>query len=230
MEGVMDKNVREILEAPFPNEEIRTRKGTFGKELAYAEVHSYIARLNHAFAGDWSFDITEHTIKDNEVMVLGKLTAGDIHKSAFGCSTITTTRDSGERVSVGHDLKAAASDALKKCCSLLGLGLHLYGAQAGDQAPAVTVARSPESKETPPTASRSTPEGGQAPLRISERQLSAILALAKSKGDGEVAVRTKILDGFGVPIEKLDRRQASEVISALNNGGLGQRAGVGGAR
>ena len=223
----MDEKVRQTLEAPFPNEEIRARKGTFGKELAYAEVHSYIARLNLAFAGDWSFDITEHVIQGNEVVVLGKLTAGDIHKSAFGCSTVTTARDSGERVSVGHDLKAAASDALKKCCSLLGLGLHLYGAQASDQAPAVTVTRAPESKETPPTASRSTPEGNQAPLRISERQLSAILALAKSKGEGEVGVRTRILDLYGSPAEQLTRRQASEVISALNNGGL--RAAGGGS-
>ena len=46
----MDKNIRELLEAPFPDEEIRTREGTFGKELAYAEVHNYIARLNEAFA------------------------------------------------------------------------------------------------------------------------------------------------------------------------------------
>ena len=215
----MDEKIRDVLDRPFAPEQIRTRKGTFGKELAYAEVHNYIARLNEAFGGDWSFEIVEHQILEGEVMVLGKLTAGSIHKSAFGCSSITTTRDSGERVSVGHDLKAAASDALKKCCSLLGLGLHLYG----------MVESIPPEKE-PSSTVVSTGNGSSSNNgALTERQLKAILALAKSRGEGEVSVRTKILDSFGVPVEKLDRRQASEVISALNNGGLGKKSGAGGA-
>jgi hypothetical protein len=212
----MDKTIREILEAPFPDEEIRTRKGTFGKELAYAEVHNYIAKLNLAFAGDWSFDIIEHVIQDNEVMVLGRLTAGDIHKSAFGCSTITTTRESGERVSLGHDLKAAASDALKKCCSLLGLGLHLYGLES-----------SPERKEPngtvpfPGAAKSNQTINGQL---LTSRQYGAIVAIAEKAGYSEAQLKTRILNVHGVPLEKLDRRTASQVISELCNGN-GRAAG-----
>ena len=212
----MDKNIREILEAPFPDEEIRTRKGTFGKQLAYAEVHNYIARLNLAFAGDWSFDITEHKVQDNEVMVLGKLTAGDIHKSAFGCSTITTSRDSGERVSVGHDLKAAASDALKKCCSLLGLGLHLYGMESA-----------PERKEqvsTPPQRGVKVTNDSNGTHRLTSRQYGAIVSIAEKAGYSEAQLKTRILDVHGVPLEKLDRRTASQVISELSNGN-GRAAG-----
>jgi len=144
----MDKDTREVLERPFPPEQIRTRKGSFGKELEYTEVHNFIARLNQAFAGDWSFDIVEHRLLDNEVVVLGKLAAGEIHKSAFGCSAITTVRESGENVSLGDDLKAAASDALKKCSSLLGLGLHLYGnLNEADTAPPELEPPSPEELE-----------------------------------------------------------------------------------
>ena len=225
----MDKNIREILEAPFPDEEIRTRKGTFGKELAYAEVHNYIARLNIAFAGDWSFDILEHQVLEDEVVVLGRLSAGGITKTAFGGSSITRAKESGEKVSITDDLKGAASDSLKKCSSLLGLGLCLYGAQAANQDSHTRAPRRSVDVRKGSTPTQDTPEASHSPSRISERQLSAILALAKSKGEGEVSVRTKILDGFGVPVEKLDRRQASEVISALNNGGLGYKAGVGGA-
>jgi hypothetical protein len=223
----MNETIREILERPFPADQIRKRRGSYGRELEYVQVHNHIARLNLAFAGDWSFDIVEHQVLEDEVVVIGRLTVGDTTKTAFGGSSITKSKDSGERVSITDDLKSAASDSLKKCSSLLGLGLCQYGAQAGNQAPAVTAPRSPESKETATKANRSTPEGSQVPLRISERQLSAILALARSKGGGEVGVRTGILDRYGAPAEQLTRRQASEVISALNNGGL--RVAGGGA-
>ena len=212
----MDKNVRQILETPFPDEEIRTRKGTFGKQLSYAETHNFIARLNLAFAGDWSFDITKHEVLDNEVIVLGVLTAGDVHKSAFGCSTITTTRDSGERVSVGHDLKAAASDALKKCCSLLGLGLHLYGLESP-----------PERKEqvsTPsPSGEKQINRSNNSNL-LTSRQYGAIVSIAANAGYSEAQLKTLILDVHGVPLEQLDRRTASKVISDLSNGN-GRAAG-----
>ena len=219
----MEQSVRDVLENPFPASEIRTRKGTFGKELAYAEVHNYIARLNQAFAGDWSFDIIEHSILDAEVIVLGKLAAGDVHKTAFGSSAITTTRDSGEKVSIGDDLKAAASDSLKKCSSLLGVGLELYSGSSGQSATTKAATKAPRSSRN---ARNGGDEGrGQGPTisngaRITERQLQAVLSLAESRGGGAVAVRTQILDRFGLPLEKLDRRQASQIISALNNGGL----------
>jgi len=219
----MEQSVRDVLENPFPASEIRTRKGTFGKELAYAEVHNYIARLNQAFAGDWSFDIIEHSILDAEVIVLGKLAAGDVHKTAFGSSAITTIRDSGERVSIGDDLKAAASDALKKCSSLLGLGLHLYGM--------TTTALEPAGRpsETVAFPGGNTHSGNGNTL--TSRQYNAILALAEKAGYSEAQVKTRVLDLHGVPLEKLDRRTASELISELNNkvNGNGRQAQGGAA-
>ena len=63
---------------------------------------------------------------DEEVAVLGKLSAGGVTKTVFGGSSITRARETGEPVSISDDLKAGASDALKKACSLLGIGLELY--------------------------------------------------------------------------------------------------------
>ena len=221
----MEKNIREILEAPFPEDAIRTRKGTFGKELAYAEVHNYIARLNAAFAGDWSFDITEHRVVDNEVVVLGKLTAGSIHKTAFGCSAITTTRESGEKASLGDDLKAAASDALKKCCSLLGLGLHLYGKGAAGLPPDEKVG---ETVTFPGKTQGAGPGAGNGKV-LTSRQYGAIMALAEKAGYSEAELKTSILDAYGTPVEKLDRRSASKVITELNNAANGNGRAAGGA-
>jgi hypothetical protein len=57
--------------------------------------------------------------------------AADQIRTRRGGSSITRNRETGEVVSLADDLKAAATDALKKACSLLGIGLHLH---AGDDA------------------------------------------------------------------------------------------------
>jgi len=118
---------KEALVRPFPENLIKTRKGAFGNRLSYVEGSHYIARLNDALNFEWSFEIVEHHVKGREMVVLGKLTAGNVSKMAFGGSPITMSRESGEIVSQADDLKSAATDALKKACSLLGVGLHLYG-------------------------------------------------------------------------------------------------------
>ena len=124
---------REILEKPFGPEQIKQREGNFGKMLDYIEGHAVIQRLNDAFDADWSFNVIRHDIlkETDEVIVLGELKAGNVVKTQFGSSKITRARESGEIISLADDLKAAATDALKKAATLLGVGLHLYGGNNG---------------------------------------------------------------------------------------------------
>ena len=221
----MDNSVREALESPFPSDLIRTRRGSFGKTLAYVEVANYIHRLNEAFGGDWSFEILEHKIMDTEVVVLGKLTAGGVVKTAFGGSAITHNRETGEQVSISDDLKAAASDALKKACSLLGVGLELYGDQSA-------TSERPEEIPRRPSAASSGSTPGQGP-KLTQRQFQAIQGLADRAGISEDDLAGWVQRSFDVAVEALDRRQASEVITKLNqslavgngNGGNGKSAG-----
>jgi recombination DNA repair RAD52 pathway protein len=119
---------REILERPFGPEQIKQREGNFGKMLDYIEGHAVIQRLNDAFDADWSFTIIRHDIlkETDEVIVIGQLNAGGIVKSQFGSSRITRARETGDIISLSDDLKAAATDALKKAATLFGVGLHLY--------------------------------------------------------------------------------------------------------
>jgi hypothetical protein len=52
---------------------------------------------------------------------------GDLIKTQFGSAEVKRARKTGlPRRSIGDDLKAASSDALKKASSLLGLALDLY--------------------------------------------------------------------------------------------------------
>ena len=87
----------------------------------------------------WSFEIINHHIneKEGEVLVLGKLTVGNIVKMQFGSSQITRAKASGEIISIADDLKAAATDSLKKCATQMGVGLYLYSKEKGssDQVP-----------------------------------------------------------------------------------------------
>ena len=221
----MDERVREILEHPFARELVKTRKGAFGK-LSYIEVVHYVKRLNEAFAGDWSFDIVEHRILDNEVVVLGKLTAAGVKKTAFGGASITVARESGERVSVADDLKAAASDSLKKCCSLAGVGLQLHS----DLPAEIAEARGnlcPKPAGQPVTSGPGNGNG----KALTNRQFRAILGMAAQAEIDEPHLKAWVLDSYGCPLEKLDRKGASEIISELQNTLNGNgRLAEGGAR
>jgi len=229
MEENMEEQIINALVEPFPAEAIKTRRGGRGKELRYLETWRVVDRLNRAFAHHWTFRLLEWKVMENEVVVHAELEAAGIAKQAFGSSMITRNRDSGEAISVGDDVKAGGSDALKKAATLFGVGLELYAGRSAEAPPLKLPAKapsSPENRRKGPAATPSAPEGGNGPSRITERQLRAVLALAESKGGGEVSVRTQILSTYSVPLERLDRRQASEVISGLNNGGLEKR-GVG---
>jgi hypothetical protein len=116
---------RSLLEHPFDPAQIKQRRGRNGV-LDYVEGHTVIARLNAALDGAWSFEVVAHEVRDNEVLVMGKLTADGLVKMQFGASQVTRDRETKALISLGDDLKAAATDALKKCATFLGVGLHLY--------------------------------------------------------------------------------------------------------
>ena len=126
---------RELLEKPFEPGKIKQRKGRDGL-LDYVEGHTVIARLNEAFEGQWSFEIVRHDILEDrdEILVLGKLSAEGVVKMQFGVAQITRDKESKQIVSLGDDVKAAGTDALKKCATFLGVGLHLYGTRSASRA------------------------------------------------------------------------------------------------
>src|SRR5687767_15004387 len=116
---------RTLLEKPFAPTQIRQRNGRNGV-LDYVEGHSVVQRLNDALEGRWSFEVVQHDVREEEVVVLGRLTADGVVKMSFGASQVTREKGTGQLVSLGDDLKAAATDALKKCATFLGVALHLY--------------------------------------------------------------------------------------------------------
>ena len=123
---------RDILEKEFEPKQIKRRRGPNG-ELDYVETADVIRRLNQAFDGEWSFEIIEHQQMFDEMVVLGKLTAQGISKCQFGSHQITRAKKDSAIVNIGFDLKAAASDALKKTATHFGVALHLYSENIADE-------------------------------------------------------------------------------------------------
>ncbi len=204
---------KDLLTRPFRPDQIKQRKGHHGQMLSYVDVAAVIERLNEAFEHGWSFEIVQHEIQQGEVIVLGKLTASGIVKTAFGGSGITTDKV-GDVLSIADDLKAASSDALKKCASMLGVALELYGGSKD---------RPPERESAPSAVSRPRPLMPQE--RATSRQLAALHSAARRTGlekrDLEVFLEERV--GHAA-LNELSRADASRIISELSGNGDDHRA------
>jgi hypothetical protein len=244
----MKNETRNILETPFTRDQIKQRKGLWGKTLDYIEGHNIIARLNMAFENDWSFTVVEHHIMDTEVIVLGQLRVQEIIKQQFGSSGITRDSKSGDMLCLGDDLKSAATDSLKKAASLMGVGLHLYGdyettiIQTSNDA---TTPRQSESKpvssgkdaskprktsknnktsntrntntKRPPDNGNNNGNGnGNGNGRITPKQMRYILSLGRRQNLHNDAVEKLAVDWFGTPLSRIEKTQASEMITQLS--------------
>jgi len=113
-----------------PQTYIKTRPGPGGISLSYVEVGYVINTLNQVFGWDWDFRVLDQQVGKKQVWVRGELSVRarghTIVKGQFGGADIKLNRTTGEPISIADDLKAAASDCLKKCASMLGIAGDVY--------------------------------------------------------------------------------------------------------
>jgi Rad52/22 family double-strand break repair protein len=202
---------RDVLTRPFETGQIKRRHGHHGKELSYVDVASVITRLNEAFDHEWTFEVTSHEIQENEAIVVGRLTAGGVTKMHFGGSAITLDRD-GRVVSIADDLKSAASDALKKCASLLGVALEMYGG-APERQPG-----------TGRAANGARPQAAPVADRVTARQLSAIQSACRRKGVSRDELGSLMGRTGKSALQFLTRGEASAILTELDGQGNGLQA------
>jgi hypothetical protein len=115
-----------------PPKYIYTRKGRGGMMFDYVKG-SYVKKmLNFTFGFMWDFTIVDKGREDNQVWVQGRLSIRNkkgevmIIKEQFGRADIKFLRGTKTPVDYGNDLKAAATDSLKKCASELGIASDVY--------------------------------------------------------------------------------------------------------
>ena len=216
---------RTLLEKPFEPSQIKQRQGNFGHILDYVEGHVVTSRLNDAFESNWSFEIVKYRIiKDpGEVLVLGKLTAEGVTKMAFGSKEIERSKDTKAIVSLGDDLKAASTDALKKAASLLGVGLYLYSDQRPNGKPEEGKSETSnkgaltgnEKNQPGPNNEPATGDGNGG--RLTNKQLAMIFGVGKSKGLQTKDIKDKALATFKKNLNFLTKEEASTFINALQS-------------
>ncbi len=219
---------RVLLEKPFEPSQIKQREGRKGKFLDYVEGHAVIQRLNDAFEGSWSFEVVSHAIlqESDEIVVLGKLAVDGVVKMQFGSTQITRDKGTKALVSLSDDIKAATTDALKKCATLLGVGLHLYAEKASrdgksGRTPAKAVPKSaaPASKPTGDGKAGETPPAPGQGKRLDHAQHAAILKLAKQKGWSQVELNQEAVKRFNVQVPYLSASDAAHFIRDLQGQG-----------
>ena len=122
-----------------PNQYIKKRPAKGGGTWEYV-TGGYVRKvLNLMFGWDWDFEILDHTIIGGEAVVKGRLTCRtngkQIVKTQFGNKDVIYKKQTQDEItkgldkiplSIGNDLKAAATDALKKCAAEIGIAADIY--------------------------------------------------------------------------------------------------------
>lgn len=127
--------------------------------MDYLTGEQVTSRLNEVLGWNgWSFRVLEHGYNEqaDEIWCLSELTVWQdstpIVRQQLGSQKPNRRSTTKEILDLGFDLKGAATDALKKCASLIGVGLYLHEKDAGTQNAAPAKSAAPASRQTPPPA------------------------------------------------------------------------------
>ena len=126
-----EEAITNLVTGATPREVVFQRPAGRGVNVDYVPGWWFVGQLNALFGYFWDFEIIDHAVGDNQCWVKGKLTIKDpktgltVTKSAFGGSKLKSKEN--QAIDIGDDLKTAATDALKKAATLLGIAADIYG-------------------------------------------------------------------------------------------------------
>jgi len=140
-----------------PRDKIKQRPAKGGGTWDYVSG-SYVTQvLNSLFGFYWSFEVITPmadalaTARTGTVVVQGRLKVkiGDdwITKEQYGRKDVMMKKNGDTPLDFGNDLKAAATDAKKKCASELGLFADVYSQEDFFEAQIIDTAPTPEEKK-----------------------------------------------------------------------------------
>jgi len=119
-----------------PIDKIKTRPAKGGGQWKYVSGSYTTQVLNSLFGFNWSFEVLTSmseamaVSKSGTVVVQGRLKVkiGDewVTKEQYGRKDVAYKKGTSDPLDFGNDLKAAATDAKKKCASELGLFADVY--------------------------------------------------------------------------------------------------------
>lgn len=215
--------IRQIIQQKTPDKEIRTRKGRGGMVFKYTDGAYVIRTLNEALGHNWDFEAdNEEVINWNgvpfEVRCRGRLTVRlngqAVTKVQYGSQIIEFIKERDKDgkvyivgpVSIGDCFKGAATDAMKKCASLLGVALDLYDSDYK--------AENYAEDELEATVDTSDPRPKTLGDLVTPKQLWMIRNMAKEQGIDPEQMAQDLLK---CKLEETSKKSASVLIDALKN-------------
>lgn len=141
VQSIFTKDQLQILHKATPEEHIHHFPANAGAMAGLSFVTGGYMKhmLDRLTGGMWSFEVKEKGNTSGQVWVLGRLTLYKsdgsplVFKEQFGRAAIKYKRSrngepSDQPLDIGNDMKAAATDGLKKCASELGIARDIYAA------------------------------------------------------------------------------------------------------
>jgi len=130
VESSLNEKQLKVLIGKTPEKYVRSRPAKGGGTWDYVSGGYVKKLLNLTFGFDWDFEITNQMIMHDEAIVQGRLTVRSngktIVKTQFGNKDIIYRKGTEKPLSIGNDLKSAATDCLKKCAAELGFAADIY--------------------------------------------------------------------------------------------------------
>lgn len=159
--------------------------------MDYLTGEQVTSRLNEVLGFDgWSFSVVSHGYNEeaDEYWTLGQLivhaSETPVVRQQFGSqkpNRYSGGANQGKIIDLGFDLKGATTDALKKCASLIGVGLYLHekdspGATQQASGPAASAApnRSAPPAAAPPKAKKPTFEEMTAQMGFTKDEVDVV--------------------------------------------------------
>ena len=129
-ENLLNEKQLKILLRKTHSKYVRKRPAKGGGQWDYVTAGYVKKTLNLLFGWNWSFEIVDENVYDNEVVVKGRLSftvkGVTVTKMQYGNKDIIRRKADQKPLSIGNDMKAAASDALKKCAAEIGIAADIY--------------------------------------------------------------------------------------------------------
>jgi recombination DNA repair RAD52 pathway protein len=208
-----DQTTYQRLAERFAASSHKTRKQG-GADLTYVTGEMVISRLNEVLGFDWSFRIVREGQTDIEAWVLGELVATidgkEVSRQHYGNQELTR----GSR-STSDLYKSAATDALKKCATTLGIALYLYDEDERREVEAEM--RAEKRNGTPKPATSAPAQAAAVATGVDPTPLKTKVELVADLQKGLEYARSLGLDPAEQDPTRMNRADIENVIEALRS-------------
>lgn len=133
--------MRDFLDKLYESFEVRERQGVGGKTFKFVASEDVIDRMNRVFGGQWCTEIIEREFIEDQILVKVRVWVTDPQSgkqfwhegfASHDVARFNSGPRQGKPVSIGNDMKAATSKAIRTACTRWGVALYLDDEPSGN--------------------------------------------------------------------------------------------------